>query len=238
MKTTPILLICLVVWMSSVWPQNPPPTLSIQPVEKKRLSIPEPSDLTWFSGAWWVVSDNGWLYRCAPDFSACQKTSLTGADFEAVTTDGKVLWISEESLRLIHAYDEPLNRITTWHARENGALNAGFEALAWDPDRRILIGITESPPVVFEWRDGMQLALETRLSFRGDVSAATVHKGKLWVLSDESRKIFVHALPDYKLEKVFRLHVVNPEGIAFDEKGRLLILSDDRQTVYFYSLEE
>lgn len=208
----------------------------LKPEKKVRLAIPEPSDFTWFAGAWYVVSDNGYLYRCTEDFTTCTRTSVSGADFEALTGDGQGLWVSEESLRLLHRYDAQLQRTATLHLQENGPLNAGFEALAWDPGRGLLIGVTESPPVIFEIENGTQKAFQLRLHIRGDISAATVHQGALWLLGDESRKLYKLNIPSYTIEKTFALPVINPEGLAFDVEGRLLVLSDDRQTVYYFRL--
>lgn len=211
-------------------------SLKIFPDQKIRLNIPEPSDLAWFAGAWYVVSDNGFLYRCSEDFSSCIKTDIAGADFEALAADGEGLWVSEESLRLLHRYNAQMEKLTTLHLQENGPLNAGFEALAWDPARRLLIGVTESPPVIFEIENGVQRAFQHRLAVRGDISAATVHAGALWLLGDESRKLYRLSLPSYAIERVYSLPVVNPEGVVFDSQGRLLVLSDDRQTVYYFRL--
>jgi hypothetical protein len=210
--------------------------IRIFPEHKIRLNVPEPSDLAWFAGAWFVVSDNGFLYRCSEDFTSCVKTDILGADFEALAADGEGLWVSEESLRLLHRYNAQLERMTTLSLQENGPLNAGFEALAWDPGRRLLIGVTESPPVIFEIENGIQRAFQYRLAVRGDISAATVHEGALWLLGDENRKLYRLSLPSYAIERVYALPVVNPEGVAFDSQGRLLVLSDDRQTVYCFRL--
>lgn len=228
-----LLCFCLLISPEAKAQDKP---IKIFPEKKIRLSIPEPSDLSWFAGAWHVVSDNGYLYRCAEDFGSCEKTSVTGTDFEALTSDGEGLWVSEESLRLLHRYDARLQRLSTLHLQENGPLNAGFEALAWDPGRRLLIGVTESPPVIYEIENGVQKAFQYRLPVRGDISAATVHAGALWLLGDESRKLYQLSLPSYRIERIYVLPVVNPEGVAFDTEGRLLVLSDDRQTVYYFRL--
>lgn len=228
-----LFFLCLAI-AQKVAAQDKP--IKIFPEKKIRLSIPEPSDLVWFADAWYIVSDNGYLYRCTEDFSTCEKTSITGADFEALAYDGEGLWVSEESLRLLHRYDARLQRLSTLHLQENGPLNAGFEALAWDPARRLLIGVTESPPIIYEIENGVQKAFQHRLTVRGDISAATAHAGSLWLLGDESRKLYKLSLPSYQIERVFTLPLVNPEGVAFDKEGRLLVLSDDRQTVYYFRL--
>lgn len=233
-----LLSLCLTLPLSSpylrVFAQQK--IVRLKPEKKVRLTIPEPSDLTWFADAWHVVSDNGYLYRCTEDFTTCTRTSFSGADFEALASDGESLWLSEESLRLLHRYDAQLTKLTTLHLQENGPLNTGFEALAWDPARRILIGVTESPPIIYEIENGVQKAFQYRLPVRGDISAATVHAGSLWLLGDESRKLYQLSLPSYRIERIYALPIVNPEGLAFDTEGRLLVLSDDRQTVYYFRL--
>jgi len=208
--------------------------ISVQ--RKKKIKIPEPSDLTFFNNQWMVVSDNGFLYSCTLDFSSCSKTGVTGADFEALATNGDFLWVSEESLRNIRVYNKKLEKVKNLLIHENGPLNAGFEALAYDSVRSVLIAITESPPLLLEINDDVPSGVRYPLSVRGDISAATVYNGFLWLLSDERRLIYKYSLPDYKILQIYSIPVVNPEGIAFDTDGKLLILSDDRQTIYYFDL--
>ena len=66
-------------------------------------------------------------------------------------------------------------------------------------------------------------------SFSSDVSSITFHKGYLYVLSDEERKILVLNPNDYSIESEIKLSDINPEGIAITEDERILIVSDDGQ---------
>lgn len=213
-------------------------TTPLRPDKRIRLSIPEPSDLAWWNGAWYVVSDNGWLYRCVADFSECRKTAVKGVDFEALAAAPQGLFLSEESLRLVHCYDFQLNLLESWRLSDHGGLNAGVEALAWDNQNKKLIAVTESPVTLYEVREGRSLHAERRWPNRGDISGAVVHQGFLWLLSDESRKVYQLSLADFQVIKAYSLPVVNPEGLAFDNSGKLLVLSDDRQTVYYFQLPQ
>ncbi|MCX7767855.1 MAG: SdiA-regulated domain-containing protein [Flavobacteriales bacterium] len=211
---------------------------TLKPEKRIRLSIPEPSDLAWWQGAWYVVSDNGWLYRCTPDFSDCQKTPVKGVDFEALAASPQALFVSEESLRLVHCYDRQLNLLRSWRLPDHGPLNAGAEALAWDEQHQTLLAVTESPVTIYAIRDEGILPAERRWPYRGDISAAVVHQGDLWLLSDESRMIYQISPSDYHVRQIYGVPVVNPEGLAFDQFGNLLVLSDDRQTVYYFRIAQ
>jgi hypothetical protein len=40
---------------------------------------------------------------------------------------------------------------------------------------------------------------------------------------------------DYSIIQQWKIPVLNPEGICFDAKENLIILSDDRQSIYTFS---
>jgi uncharacterized protein YjiK len=68
-----------------------------------------------------------------------------------------------------------------------------------------------------------------------EASSITYHHGSLWLLSDEQMMIYQINPTNFSIINQWKIPVLNPEGICFDAKENLIILSDDRKTLYTFS---
>jgi uncharacterized protein YjiK len=215
---------------------------SIQKIFKKSIKIPEPSDLCVSlsdKNNFYIVSDNGLLFETDTEGNILKKSDYLGFDFEGVCTDGEFLYVSEESVRKISVFDKELNYLYSKIINYNGGRNKGIEAITFNQEKQIFIAITERDPVfVREYTKDWTLISERTLTEKhSDISAITFYNGFYWILSDEDRTVNKYS-QDFKIQKKFKLNVLNPEGIAFDSDNNLCILSDDMQLLYKFTLND
>jgi uncharacterized protein YjiK len=205
---------------------------------KRKLNLPEPSDLHINGNDWYIVSDNGLLYRTDTLGNALDTAAFQDYDFEGVTMNGRSLVVMEESLRRVHVFTpEGLKLTKTVPIQYTGGRNAGFESISWDAEEQVFYAFTEHQPcLLYRFSASFEVLDEQAVSGIQEVSAVTIRNGRLWVLSDEARTVYLLNPSKDGIEASWKLPVINPEGMAFDATGRLFILSDDRATLYCFSL--
>jgi uncharacterized protein YjiK len=206
--------------------------------EKKIIKVPEPSDICFSkNGNTYIVSDNGYLYQTDGQGKIIRKSSFTGTDFEGVYADEQYVYIMDESARRVHKLDQQkLERVATYDLPYNGARNSGYESITFNEEKKVFVTVSEKNPVtIFEYDKDFRKLNEIPFHKARDISSATWHEGNIWLLSDEDMKVFKLDPNTYKVKDEFSISVINPEGIAFDPAGNLVICSDDRQMLYFFN---
>ena len=204
----------------------------------KSIKVPEPSDIA-FDGSGqvlYVVSDNGILYECTPEGKVLRRAAFEGLDFEGVEVVGDYIYVADESLRQVHRFDrEYLKKDKTWYVPYSGGRNKGYESLAFNRTTERFVLITEKDPIVIKELNGDFIPVnEYAFTAARDISGARYHNGYMYLLSDEDRKVFMCHPETYEVIKSWKIEVLNPEGIAFDKDGRLVIAADDLERLYFF----
>ncbi len=215
---------------------------SIAPILKANrfvsIKVPEPSDIAFDeSGNFlYIVSDNGFLYECNPEGKILRKAAFEGMDFEGVEVRGKYVYVVDESLRQIHKFDRAnLQKDKSWYVPYSGGRNKGYESLAYNPTKEKFVVITEKDPIVIkELNEDFIAVSEYSFTAARDISAARFHNGYIFLLSDEDRTIFMCDPENYEVLKSWKINVLNPEGIAFDQDGNMIIAADDLERLYFF----
>lgn len=211
----------------------------LKPSRSISIAVPEPSDicLNRQGNGYFVVSDDGFLFETDTLGQVLRKSTLRGFDFESVYMDSSGLFVLDERTRFLYQIDpKTLMPIRTKELTYMGGRNKGFEALCRNPKSGRLIAITEKDPSwIFELDDNLEVVNRIRFSGLSDVSAATVWKGNLLFLSDEDHCIARISPQDYTIEKRISIPVINPEGLAPTPSGQLVVSSDDRGLLYFFS---
>jgi uncharacterized protein YjiK len=211
----------------------------LKPSRSISISVPEPSDicLNHQGNGYFVVSDDGFLFETDTLGQVLRKSTFRGFDFESVYMDSNGLFVLDERTRYLYQIDpKTLLPIRTRELTYSGGRNKGFEALCRNPKNGRLIAITEKDPSwIFELNSELEVVNRIRFSGLSDVSAATVWKGQLLFLSDVDHCIARISAQDYGIEKRMTIPVINPEGLAPTPSGQLVVSSDDRNRLYFFS---
>ena len=207
------------------------------------LAIPEPSDLcfSFDKKSIFMVSDEGFLFETDKNGTIIRKANFEGIDCEAVFADEKFVYVVEETTREIKVFDlKDLTLEKTISLPYSGGRNKGYEAFTFNKSKNKYIVLTEKDPVyLFELDLEFKVINKIKLEkIARDISAATYHNNFLWLLSDEDNTVFKLNPNNYEVLKKWKIKVLNPEGISFDENGNMLILSDDLKRLYFFKTPE
>lgn len=211
---------------------------SLKPLSWNTTEVQEPSDICinpLKENSFFMVSDNGYVYETDLQGKIIRTADFKGLDIEAIYAVDDMVYVVEEFTRKIRVFDnKTLTLQRTVHHPYTGGRNKGYEAFVFNEANQKFLLFTEKDPIyLFELDKDLKIVNEISYShIARDLSAATFHNDHLWLLSDEDRTVFkVHPLT-YEVLNKWIIPVVNPEGICFDAKGNLLILSDDMQRIY------
>ena len=215
----------------------------LKPERFVTLAIPEPSDLcfSFDKKSIFMVSDEGLLFETDKNGTIIRKANFEGVDCEAVFADEKFVYVVEETTREIKVFDlKDLTLEKTISLPYSGGRNKGYEAFTFNKSKNKYIVLTEKDPVyLFELDLEFKVINKIKLEkIARDISAATYHNNFLWLLSDEDNTVFKLNPNNYEVLKKWKIKVLNPEGISFDENGNMLILSDDLKRLYFFKTPE
>ncbi|MEO8769406.1 MAG: SdiA-regulated domain-containing protein [Ferruginibacter sp.] len=206
---------------------------------KNDIKVPEPSDicLTPSGNGLYIASDEGGLYETDLHGKIIRKSSLVGTDFEGVYSNDNFVFVMDESARKVYKLDhKDLKSVATFELPYNGARNAGFESITFNEKKNVFVTVSEKHPVtIFEYDETFHKVNEVKFNAARDISSATWHDGNIWLLSDEDMKIFRLDPMTYEITEKYSINVLNPEGIAFDKEGKLIICSDDMRKLYYYN---
>ena len=215
----------------------------LKPERFVTLAIPEPSDLcfSFDKKSIFMVSDEGFLFETDKNGTIIRKANFEGVDCEAVFADEKFVYVVEETTREIKVFNlKDLTLEKTISLPYSGGRNKGYEAFTFNKSKNKYIVLTEKDPVfLFELDLEFKVFNKIKLEkIARDISAATYHNNFLWLLSDEDNTVFKLNPNNYEVLKKWKIKVLNPEGISFDENGNMLILSDDLKRLYFFKTPE
>ena len=217
--------------------------VKMKPTRHVAVTIPEPSDICYDSktDTFFIVSDAGGLFETDKNCKVIRKQPQDGADFEAVSSDGTYVYAVDETNRTIYKYDiQTLQLVKKFVIPYSGARNKGYESFSFDKAKNRYVLITESnPAILFELDTDFKVTNQTDISaIAKDISSARFYDGFLWLLSDEDMMLLKLNPTTYEVLKKWSLPVINPEGLAFDKEGNILISCDDMQRVYYFNNPE
>ncbi len=218
-------------------------TIKIKPERKIYINIPEPSDICIHPNgtSFFIVSDNGYLFETDLEGTVIRKADLKGLDYEGVYADENYVYVVDEFSRTITVLDiNTLEIKKTVPIPYSGGRNAAYEAITFNKTTNKFLLFTEKNPIyLFELNENFQKENEIDLSkISRDISAASYHNNHLWLLGDEDMMVYKLDPKTYKVVNCWKVPIVNPEGLTFDQKGNMLILSDDMQLLYYFKNPE
>jgi uncharacterized protein YjiK len=213
----------------------------ISPVAHADVELQEPSDMVLVPGSdparFYMVSDNGHVAEVRSDGTRKRIAEDIAFDLEGVILhEGELLVVDERTRRIIWLDTIDLHVTRRLTIPYEGGRNKGYEALVWHPVKERFLLITERDPVrIYELDRDFRVVNEVDLDLGvRDISSATWHNGQLWLLSDMDMLVQQCDPKDYSLIASWTVPVINPEGFAFDGRGNLFVLSDDRQRLYTF----
>lgn len=207
----------------------------LDPGKGRNLHVPEPSDIcTASDGGYYVVSDNGILFKLNSEYKIEKESSFKGFDFEGVYADDSLVYVSDESLRqVVIFYAQTLLVKEIKSFTYSGGRNLGMESLVYDVMNGKYIGFTEKEPcLLLQFDKNFSLISQRPLDGIQEVSSITFYNNALWVLSDEGMSITKLDPITFQTISKWEVPILNPEGICFSKTGKLLIVSDDQEELF------
>lgn len=216
--------------------------IKLKPIKFISVEVEEPSDIAIAptNESYYIVSDNGYLFETDLLGKIIRKADYFGLDCEAVTIHNNQVFVAEEMSRKIRVFNiDDLSLQSTFTLPYSGGRNKGYEAMTYNHAKSCFVIITEKDPVyLFELNADFSVINELDLSsLARDISAATWHDDSLWLLSDEDMQVIRLNPNTYKEEGRWYIPVINPEGIAFNKQGQMLIVADDMQRLYYFEIQ-
>lgn len=214
----------------------------LKPETQVKLSFSEPSDLSYRSltNTLYGVSDGGQVYEFNLNGKTIRQSTFEGGDLEGIATGPEGVYVLDERFRKVTLLDSTsLLPIKSWNLHHQGARNSGYEGIVWDESEAVFWLVTEKNPILLERYD-RNFNLLTSVEWTGlsDVSALAVHEGKLWLLSDEDRKVVAIDKGNKKALFEVIIKATTPEGICFLSDGRMAIVNDDSGLMNLYQLNK
>ena len=217
-------------------------TLSFSVAEK--IPVPEPSglDLAFDEIGFWIVSDqNSNVYLIDSWGKVVKSFKVNGEDLEGITViDDSTIALVLERTREVVILDTSGLEFKRAKLDLEGELNNGLEGISYDPEEKKFFVLNEKKPrLLLTLDENLNEIKRDTLNFAKDVSGIffdAVDKN-LWILSDESQRIFKTDLSGNPIEE-FKIKITQPEGITLNKaRTKLFVVSDKTENLYVFNLE-
>lgn len=217
-------------------------TLSFSVAEK--IPVPEPSglDLAFDETGFWIVSDqNSNVYLIDSWGKVVKSFKVNGEDLEGITViDDSTIALVLERTREVVILDTSGIELKRAKLDLEGELNNGLEGISYDPEEKKFFVLNEKKPrLLLTLDENLNEIKRDTLNFAKDVSGIffdAVDKN-LWILSDESQRIFKTDLSGNPIEE-FKIKITQPEGITLNKaRTKLFVVSDKTENLYVFNLE-
>jgi uncharacterized protein YjiK len=206
--------------------------------------VTEPSglDLTFDEKKFWVVSDqNSKVYLIDSWGRVVKSFKVDGEGLEGITViDDSTLAVVLERTREVVILDTSGLELKRRKLNLKGELNSGLEGITFDPKGKKFYVLNEKQPrLLLTLDEELNELRRDTLNFSKDVSGIYFDNADntLWILSDESQRIFKADLSGNPIDE-FKINVTQPEGITFNkDHTKLYIVSDKNGSLYVFNLD-
>ena len=217
-------------------------TLSFSVAEKIPVSEPSGLDLAFDETGFWIVSDqNSNVYLIDSWGKVVKSFKVNGEDLEGITViDDSTIALVLERTREVVILDTYGIELKRAKLDLEGELNNGLEGISYDPEEKKFFVLNEKKPrLLLTLGENLNEIKRDTLNFAKDVSGIffdAVDKN-LWILSDESQRIFKTDLSGNLIEE-FKIKITQPEGITLNKaRTKLFVVSDKTENLYVFNLE-
>lgn len=210
-------------------------TKKLKPVEKIKLNFNEPSDICTFKDCFLMPGNKAFLFQTNSK-GIEKKIGSYGLDLEGICTDGNLIYLLDETARQVFVLNQQFEVTSTKQLHYSGATNLGFESITYNEQtQHFFIGTEKSPQLIIEFDKEFNQLSQFSLNGIREVSAMTIHNGSLWILSDEMHQLFEVDVLTKKTAASWMLPIINPEGLCFSKDNKLIIVSDDMNTMFVFN---
>jgi len=208
-------------------------------LDHHKLHVDEPSDLAFFAGALYTVSDrNSNIYRIDDDGDVKDELSVRGKDLEALAIDNEGrFYIGDEEAGAVWRLAEDGAREDKFEIDGTRDGNSGIEGLAFDDRGFMYVAKEKSPSRIITLTEAGEQVASEKVNFSDDLSALAFNAddGHLYALSDEDHSLY-RLDSDFAPITAWRLPIKHPEGLAFDG-ATVYVASDSERRLYVLELE-
>ena len=200
-------------------------------------NIPEPSDIVYDkeTNHFFIVSDHGILFECNLDGSIIRKAHYEGMDFEGVEVKDSFIYVSDESPRKVYKYRKSdLSMVKEYNVSWAGAMNKAFESITYNYAKSCFVLVAQYPTVIIEYNDDFKEINRYKFQQTRDISDARWYKGDIYLMGNLDETIFKCDPNTYEVKESYKINVLNPEGLAFDADGNVIVTSDNLQRIYYF----
>lgn len=228
------------------WTGNVGKPEKLKPIAWYKVPFNEPSDIckSATGNEYLIPGDKAFVYVVSLsdqdgriEMKTVDTLAFSNFDIEAICTDGKYYYLSEETYQQIHIVDiHTLQLVKTIPFHHGGGRNEGFESIAWIPNENHFILSTEKDPQLFTLTDeNFQIKEQFVIAGIREVSAMTWYNNNWYVLSDEDATVYCVDWKSRTILRSWKIPVINPEGIVFKDNGEMIITSDDMARVFIFN---
>jgi uncharacterized protein YjiK len=208
------------------------------------IPVPEPSglDLSFNEKGFWVVSDqNSKVYLIDSWGNEIKSFEVNGEDLEGITVvNDSTLAIVLERTREVVILDSSGNELKRATLNLKGELNSGLEGITYNPEKKTFYILNEkNPRLLITLDENLNELKRDTIKFAKDFSGIFFddNDNSLWILSDESQRIFKTDLSGIPIEE-FKIKVAQPEGITLNKAStKLFLVSDVTSNLYVFDLD-
>lgn len=210
----------------------------------EEIPVPEPSGLvlSYDEKSFWIVSDqNSKVYMIDSWGKEIKSFIVDGEDLEGITVvNDSTLAVVLERTREVVVLDTSGNELKRTKLDLKGELNSGLEGITYNPSAKEYYLLNEKKPNLLITLDVNLVEINRdTLKFSKDVSGIYFDDidSTLWILSDESQRIFKTDLSGNPMDE-YKIKVSQPEGIALNKsRSKLFLVSDKTESLYIFDLE-
>jgi len=209
-----------------------------------KIAVEEPSGLCLdtVNNVLFTVSDNtNNVYKISKTGSLIQEYDIDADDLEGITIYNSELLLADERNKQILKYNIINDELVKYSIDyDNTNANNGFEGIAYNYTDDVIYVLNEKKPgELLTFNNNFDIINTVSLSFANDYSGIFYDSDNnlLWIVSDESESVNKCTL-NGELLKSYSVDINKCEGIAIDNKAKLLYLvSDTDSEMYVYKLE-
>ena len=221
-----------------------PKTGGLVQIESHPLTIAEPSGLTINESGtvlWTVGNQLHKVYQLDLRGNPTKVLNYVGEDVEGVEYDPSdaTLWVVEERRREVVHLDLNGDVLGRQALAITGDPNSGLEGICLDAQGRMFVVNQKDPKLFVSLNPDLSIAGTDTLTFAENYSGLAFSRGEnaFWMLSGLSRKLYLWSKASGVIRE-YALPFAKPEGVAFNEAGRLMyVVSDSENRLYVFRLE-